>query len=95
VRVNRSHGAVQPEPSLPAAHLLPGGGLRVRGARGGLQGAGAGAERTARRKDFYQLLGLQRGASEQQMKKAYRKLALQYHPVRPRLTAPLTTPGRI
>jgi molecular chaperone DnaJ len=32
--------------------------------------------------DFYQLLGIERGASEDEVKKAYRKLAMQYHPDR-------------
>jgi curved DNA-binding protein len=31
-------------------------------------------------KDYYQMLGLDRKASEEEIKKAYRKLALQYHP---------------
>ena len=31
-------------------------------------------------KDYYQILGLDRDASEDEMKKAYRKLALRYHP---------------
>lgn len=30
--------------------------------------------------DFYKILGIQKGASEEEVKKAYRKLAMKYHP---------------
>jgi len=33
-------------------------------------------------KDFYEILWLQKGANEEEIKKAYRKLAMQYHPDR-------------
>jgi len=31
-------------------------------------------------KDYYKILGLARGASEEDIKKAYKKMALRYHP---------------
>ena len=34
-------------------------------------------------KDYYDLLSVPKGASESQIKRAYRKLALQFHPVSP------------
>ncbi len=34
------------------------------------------------KKDYYELLGLQKGASEEDIKKGFRKMALQYHPDR-------------
>jgi len=33
-------------------------------------------------RNFYEVLGLEKGASEEEIKKAYRKLAMQYHPDR-------------
>ncbi len=34
----------------------------------------------AKKRDYYEILGLERGASEDDLKKAYRKLAFKYHP---------------
>src|SRR5258707_14622878 len=32
--------------------------------------------------DYYRVLGVERGADEEELKKAYRKMAMQYHPDR-------------
>ena len=39
-----------------------------------------GAVREVAAKDYYSILGVARGAPESQIKRAYRKLALKYHP---------------
>ena len=36
----------------------------------------------ADKRDYYEVLGLQKGASADDVKKAYKKMARQYHPVK-------------
>ena len=36
----------------------------------------------ADKRDYYEVLGIQKGASEDELKKAYRKLGMKYHPDR-------------
>ena len=36
----------------------------------------------AEKRDYYEVLGLQKGASEEEIKKAFRKMAMKYHPDR-------------
>ena len=38
--------------------------------------------RTMARLDFYEILGVRRDASDEEIKKAYRKLVFEYHPDR-------------
>ena len=39
-------------------------------------------ERTMAKRDFYEMLGVQQGADEKELKSAFRKLAMQFHPDR-------------
>ena len=40
-------------------------------------------QRAPRRRDYYDILKVPKGAADSVIKRSYRKLALQYHPVRP------------
>ncbi|CAD7685495.1 unnamed protein product [Nyctereutes procyonoides] len=49
-------------------------------AAGSRAGLGGGPQAGAMGKDYYQTLGLARGASDEEIKRAYRRQALRYHP---------------
>ena len=40
------------------------------------------------KKDYYDVLGVERGADEKAIKRAYKKLAMQYHLIEPKVIKP-------
>jgi preprotein translocase subunit Sec63 len=54
----------------------------------------AGRQATKRMRDYYEILGVDRSADADAIKRAYRKLALQYHPDRNNGSAEAETSSR-
>ena len=76
------HGLHHSPPSRPAADLI-GGGRRAAGASASppvSPTALAMSTRGSQNRDFYQILGLQKGADTKEIKSGYRKMAKKYHP---------------
>jgi DnaJ-domain-containing protein 1 len=62
---------------------FPFGDIPMGGGGGGMGGGGGGGGRGGRpvnNSRYYELLGVDKGATPEELKRAHRKLALQHHP---------------